>query len=201
MQVDEMISKAELFAMEFVGKINDKNMQDAAKAVYFMDNQEELSKMLTGLRTIVEKLKGQDAVSDDDMVLIDRAKAIKTKLETCITDYQQTLSINSSVTEEDTSVQLTEETIADAMKTNQTTQQISKNMAEIAEQQKIAANAPVFNYALVCDGQINMIEAHDKKTLNDMINQVANNGTYKNINLYQLSFKPVPLKQKTVLSV
>lgn len=201
MKVDEMISKAELFAMEFVGKISDKKMQDAAKAVYFMDNQDELSKMLTGLRTIIEKLKSQDNVSSDDMILIDRAKAIKTKIETCITEYQQTLSIDSSVTEEETSVQLTEQTIADAMQTNQTTQQISKNMAEIAEQQKIAANAPAYNYALVCDGQINMIEAHDKKSLNDMINQVANNESYKSINLYQLSFKPVPLKQKTVLSV
>lgn len=201
MQADEIISKAELFAMNFIAKIQDKNMQEAAKAAYFMDNQEELSKMLQGLKTVVERLKKQDIISDDDSVLIDRAEALRTQIEDCIKTYQQSLNIKSDISEEETSAQLTEQTIAEAMKTNQTTQQISKNMAEIAEQQKLAANAPAFNYALVCDGQINMIQASDKATLNNMINQVASNGNYKNISLFQMSFKPVPLKQKTILSV
>lgn len=201
MQADEIISKAELFAMNFIAKIQDKNMQEAAKAAYFMDNQEELGKMLQGLKTVVERLKEQDIISDDDSVLVDRAEALRTQIEDCIKTYQQSLNIKSDVSEEETSAQLTEQTIAEAMKTNQTTQQISKNMAEIAEQQKLAANAPAFNYALVCDGQINMIQASDKATLNNMINQVASNGNYKNISLFQMSFKPVPLKQKTILSV
>lgn len=201
MQADEIISKAELFAMDFIAKIQDKNMQEAAKAAYFMDNQEELGKMLQGLKTVVERLKEQDIITDDDYVLVDRAEALRTQIEDCIKIYQQSLNIKSDVSEEETSAQLTEQTIAEAMKTNQTTQQISKNMAEIAEQQKLAANAPAFNYALVCDGQINMIQANDKTTLNNMINQVAGNGNYKNISLFQMSFKPVPLKQKTILSV
>lgn len=201
MQADEIISKAELFAMNFIAKIQDKNMQEAAKAAYFMDNQEELGKMLQGLKTVVERLKEQDTISDDDSVLVDRAEALRTQIEDCIKTYQQSLNIKSDVSEEETSAQLTEQTIAEAMKTNQTTQQISKNMAEIAEQQKLAANAPAFNYALVCDGQINMIQASDKATLNNMINQVASNGNYKNISLFQMSFKPVLLKQKTILSV
>lgn len=201
MQADEIISKAELFAMDFIAKIQDKNMQEAAKAAYFMDNQEELGKMLQGLKTVVERLKEQDIITDDDYVLVDRAEALRTQIEDCIKIYQQSLNIKSDVSEEETSAQLTEQTIAEAMKTNQTTQQISKNMAEIAEQQKLAANAPAFNYALVCDGQINMIQANDKSTLNNMINQVAGNGNYKNISLFQMSFKPVPLKQKTILSV
>lgn len=201
MQADEIISKAELFAMNFIAKIQDKNMQEAAKAAYFMDNQEELGKMLQGLKTVVERLKEQDIISDDDSVLVDRAEALRTQIEDCIKTYQQSLNIKSDISEEETSAQLTEQTIAEAMKTNQTTQQISKNMAEIAEQQKLAANAPAFNYALVCDGQINMIQANDKATLNNMINQVAGNGNYKSISLFQMSFKPVPLKQKTILSV
>ena len=201
MQADEIISKAELFAMDFIAKIQDKNMQEAAKAAYFMDNQEELGKMLQGLKTVVERLKEQDIITDDDYVLVDRAEALRTQIEDCIKIYQQSLNIKSDVSEEETSAQLTEQTIAEAMKTNQTTQQISKNMAEIAEQQKLAANAPAFNYALVCDGQINMIQANDKTMLNNMINQVAGNGNYKNISLFQMSFKPVPLKQKTILSV
>ena len=127
--------------------------------------------------------------------------ALKVQLEECITAYQQTLNIKSDISEEETSAQLTEETIAEAMKNNQTTQQISKDMAEIAEQQKNAANIPAFNYALICDGQINMFEAYDKAALNNMINQVINDNAYNSINLYQISFKPVPLKQRTILTV
>lgn len=202
MKIDEAISKAESFALEFIGKIQDKNMQEAAKTAYFMDNQEELSKVLTALQRIVTGLRGQDeALSEDECLLLNRAEQITTRLRDCITAYQQSLVINNDITEEETSAQLTEETIADAMQTNQTTQQISKNMAAIAEQNKMAANAPNFNYALVCDGQITMLEAHDKNELNTMINQYANTSNFKNINLYQVTFKPVPLHQKTILSV
>ena len=202
MKVDEAVSKAESFALEFIGKIKDPNMQEAAKTAYFMDNQEELSKVLNALQRIVTGLKAQsDALDEDDVALLNRAEQITNQLKDCISDYQKSLTINNDITEEETSAQLTEETIADAMQTNETTKQISKNMAAIAEQNKIAANTPAFNYALVCDGQVTMFEAHDKNTINSMINQAADAGNYKNINLFQISFKPVPLRQKTVLSV
>ena len=202
MKVDEAVSKAESFALEFIGKIKDPNMQEAAKTAYFMDNQEELSKVLNALQRIITGLKAQsDALDEDDVALLNRAEQITSQLKDCISDYQKSLIINNNITEEETSAQLTEETIADAMQTNETTKQISKNMAAIAEQNKIAANTPAFNYALVCDGQVTMFEAHDKNTINSMINQAADTGNYKNINLFQISFKSVPLRQKTVLSV
>ena len=202
MKVDEAVSKAESFALEFIGKIKDPNMQEAAKTAYFMDNQEELSKVLNALQRIVTGLKAQsDALDEDDVALLNRAEQITNQLKDCISDYQKSLTINNDITEEETSAQLTEETIADAMQTNETTKQISKNMAAIAEQNKLAANTPAFNYAIVCDGQVTMFEAHDKNTINAMINQAADTGNYKNINLFQISFKPVPLRQKTVLSV
>ena len=94
----------------------------------------------------------------------------------------------------------TQETISDAMQNNKTTQEISANMQAIAEQQK-ASSQIGYNYALVCDGQINMIAAADKAQLNESINAIANNGEYKSIQLYQMAFTPVQLKKKTVLSV
>ena len=201
MRVDEAISKSESFALEFISKIQDPNMQEAAKTAYFMDNQEELSKILTALQRIVTGLRSGEELSEDETVLLNRAEQITKQLKDCITVYQQSLVINNDITEEDTSVQLTKETIADAMHTNQTTQQISKNMAAIAEQKELAAKTPSFNYVIVCDSQITMLEAHDKATLNNLINQAASAGNFKDINLYQVSFKPVPLHQKTVLSV
>jgi hypothetical protein len=85
------------------------------------------------------------------------------------------------------------------MKTNKTTQEISANMQAIAEQQK--ASQVGFNYALVCDGEMNMIAAADKNQLNESINKIVNASNYKNINLYQVTFTPVPLKKKTILTV
>ena len=202
MKVDEIISKAELFAMNFIAKISDKSEQAARKQAYFLDNQEELQKYMGALQKITTTINKNDSSDDgeDYEVLLNRADSVIDNLKTAIAEYQKELTISDDTSEEDTTVALTEDTIADAMKTNKTTQEISANMQAIAEQQK-ASNAIGYNYALVCDGQINMIAATDKTQLNESINAVANAGNYKSIQLYEMSFKPVQLKKKTVLAV
>lgn len=202
MKISEALEKAESFALEFISHIQNPNLQEAAKTVYFMDNQEELSKVLNALQRIAEGLTFKvDSLTDEEKQLIIRAESLTKQLKGCISEYQKSLTINNDITEEDTAVQLTDETIANAMQTNQTTQQISKDLTAIAEQNKLAAVSPSFNYVLACDGQFTMIEAHDKNTLNQVINQTVGAGNYKDIKLYQVSFKPVPLHQKTILSV
>ena len=108
--------------------------------------------------------------------------------------------IENTVTEEDTTATLTTETISEAMQSNKTTQEISANMQAIAEQQT-AISQIGFNYALVCDGQINMIAATTKSQLVDSINAIADGGNYKDIALFKMQFTPVPLQKKTVLSI
>lgn len=202
MKLDEVISKAELFAMNFIAKISDKSEQAARKQAYFLDNQEELSKYMGALQKIVTSIHKDDPSEDgeDYEVLLNRADSVITNLKTAIAEYQKELTISDDTSEEDTTAALTQETISDAMKTNKTTQEISANMQAIAEQQKVASQIG-YNYALVCDGQINMIAAADKAQLNDSINAIANAGNYKSIQLYEMSFKPVQLKKKTVLTV
>lgn len=200
MKADEIISKAELFSMNFIAKIGDKTEQSARKQAYFLDNQEDLQKYMGALQKIVVSLNEDENISDEDTVLVDRAKAIIDNLKQAITEYQKELTICTDTSEEDTTTSLTKETIADAMKTNKTTQEISANMQAIAEQQKVTSQVG-YNYALVCDGQINMIAAADKTQLNESINAIANAGNYKSIQLYEMSFKPVQLKKKTVLTV
>ena len=200
MKVDEIISKAELFAMNFIAKISDKSEQAARKQAYFLDNQEDLQKYMGALQKIVTGLSEDENTTDDDIVLIDRAKAVIDNLKKAISEYQKELTISDDISEEDTTAALTQETISDAMQNNKTTQEISANMQAIAEQQK-AASAIGYNYALVCDGQINMIMATDKAQLNASINQIANSGNYKDIQLYQMAFTPVQIKKKTVLTV
>lgn len=200
MKADEIISKAELFSMSFIAKISDKSEQAARKQTYFLDNQEELTKYMGALQKIVASYGEEPNLTEDDALLIERAQAIIDNLKKAIADYQKELTISDDTSEEDTTAALTQETISDAMKTNKTTQEISANMQAIAEQQK-ASSQIGYNYALVCDGQINMIAANDKAQLNDSINAIANAGNFKSIQLYEMTFKPVQLKKKTVLTV
>lgn len=199
MKADEVISKAELFAMSFISKIQDKSEQPGRRQAYFLDNQEELKLYMGALQKII-KVEDESALTDDDLVLVQRAEETLSKLKLAMDEFQKELIIQDTVSEEDTTAVFTEETLSNAMKTNKTTQEISANMTAIAEQQKAAANIG-YNYALVCDGAINLIGAQDKAQLNDSINAIANAGNFKSIQLYELKFTPVPLKKKTVLTV
>ena len=200
MKADEIISKAELFANDFIKKLSDSTEQPERKQVYFLDNQDELKKYMSALQKIANSVNDNENVTDEDMVLVDKASNIIADLKTAVSNFQKELIVNPDATEEDTTAVLSEDTISDAMKSNKTTQEISKNMNAIAEQQK-ASTAIAYNYALGCDGQINMFFANTKDELNNMINSLANNSNYKDIQLFKMSCVPVPLHKKTVLSV
>ena len=200
MKAGEIISKAELFANDFIKKLSDSTEQPERKQVYFLDNQDELKKYMSALQKIANSVNDNENVTDEDMVLVDKASNIIADLKTAVSNFQKELIVNPDATEEDTTAVLSEDTISDAMKSNKTTQEISKNMNAIAEQQK-ASSTIACNYALVCDGQINMFLANTKDELNNMINNLANSGNYKDIQLFKMSFVPVPLNKKTVLSV
>ena len=200
MQIDEVISKAEQFAIEFIAKLTDKSEQSSKRQVYFLDNQDKLQQYMGALQKIVAGFKDEENITEDDVVLLDRANGIIDKLKATISEFQKELTVNDDITEEDTTVQFTEETLKNAMKTNKTTQEIAANMNAIAESQKIKAKI-AYNYALVCDGQITMLTANNTQELNDSINAVAGAGNYKSIDLYKMQFTPVPLKKKTILSV
>ena len=200
MKADEIISKAELFTNDFIKKLSDSTEQPERKQVYFLDNQDELKKYMSALQKIANSVNDNENVTDEDMVLVDKASNIITDLKTAVSNFQKELIVNPDATEEDTTAVLSEDTISDAMKSNKTTQEISKNMNAIAEQQKVST-AIAYNYALVCDGQVNMFLANTKDELNNIINNLANSGNYKDIQLFKMSFVPVPLNKKTVLSV
>lgn len=200
MKADEIISKAELFVMNFITKMKDQSEQPARKQVFFMDSQEDLTKYMNALQKIVGAYQGETDLSEDDQVILDKANELITKLRDAVTEYKKELTISDSITEEDTTTQLTQDKIAEAMKTNKTTQEIAANMQAIAESQKVAAQVP-YNYILVCDGQVNLLAAQTKDQLNTAMNNVANQGNYKDIALFQMQLTPVPIKKVTQLSV
>lgn len=199
MKIDEIISKSELFAMNFIAKINDKTEQPTRKQIYFLDNQDELQKYMDTLQKIVIRINSAPDIATDDAILADKASDIVKNLKDAISEFQKELVIDNNITEQDTTVSLTKETISDAMKTNKTTQEISKNMQSIINQTK--ANQVNYNYALVCDGNMNLLYAEDKDTLNKTINDLTSTSNFKNVQLYELNFKEIPLKKKVVFGI
>lgn len=199
MKIDEIISKSELFAMNFIAKINDKTEQPTRKQIYFLDNQDELQKYMDTLQKIVIRINSAPDIATDDAVLADKASDIVKSLKDAISEFQKELVIDNNITEQDTTVSLTKETISDAMKTNKTTQEISKNMQTIINQNK--ANQVNYNYALVCDENMNLLYAEDKDTLNKTINDLTSTSNFKNVQLYELDFKEIPLKKKVVFGI
>ena len=203
MKADELISKAENFAMSFIAKLKDPSEQPERKQLFFMDNQDELKKYMTALQTTLNGLRenqeDSEELTDDETLLIQRAESVVMQIKQAVSDFQQSLVINSDVQEEDITPALTEETITEAMKTNKTTQDINANMNAIAEQRK--TQVPQYNYVLVCDGTLTMLNVATKEELNSQINAVANQGQYKSIQLFKMQYTPVPLKQQTILTV
>lgn len=201
MNADEIITRAESFAKNFIAKLQDKTEQPERKQVFFLDTQDELKKYMGALQKIANMPVTTDVdggVDTDEELLVTKAGDILEDIKNAISEYQKELMVSPDTAEEDTTVSLTTETISEAMKTNKTTQEISANMTAIAEQQK--ANA-LYNYALSCDGQLFMFNATTKDELNTYINNAANSNNYKDIQLFKMQFTPVPLKKKTVLSV
>lgn len=206
MTADEVISKAERFAMSFTDKLKDESQTQQSRQVFFMENQDELRKYMGALQKTIEALRepSENTEEDDEDVadnqmLLSKAEEIVTNLRQAIAEFQNELMINSDVSEDDITPVVSEETIGDAMKNNKTTQNIAANMEAIAEQKK--ANAISYNYMLVCDGESTLIFAKDKQTLEVNINAVVDAGNYKDIRLYKVSYTPVPLKTRTILSV
>ena len=196
----EIVNKASAFATGFIDGIQNEDSTQQAKQLYFMDNQDELRKYMGALQKTIEALKQEQANDSDEekenQELLAMAEGIVANLKQAISKFQAELTIDANVAEEDVTPALTEEAIGDAMKTNKTTQNIAADMEAIAQQ-----NAVPYNYMLVCDGDTIMIAAPDKQTLETHINKATENGAYNSVRLYKLTYTPVPLKTKTILSV
>lgn len=201
MTPNEIIEQGREIAQQLVENLADPNKQTAAKQVYFMDNSEKIKGCMAALNQLItvtsENLQQSgDIIDGEQSAILSDAKTIVQDMQQTISDFQKLLMISADVSEEQTTPSLTEETLAEAKKSNSTTQEIVQNMDAIA-----SSKAAPYNYAMMCDGKITLLQAKTKDELNQTINAIANAGQYKSINLYQLTFTPVPLKQKTILTV
>ena len=73
-------------------------------------------------------------------------------------------------------------------------------MAAIAKEQAMPKTS-LYNHMLVCDGQSYFLYAADKVSLETQVNNVVNGGAYADIQLFEVNFKPIPLKKKTIITL
>lgn len=196
----EVLDKSKGFAEELVSQLSDKSVDLNKRQVYFMDNHSKVQACMSSLKTIVESYQETpDSLTDDDLKMMNDAKAVLSTLQNTIADFQKELMIVETVNEDDIKEPqgLTQETLKGAMQNNETTKKIAQDMETIA---KNAQGIP-YNHCMVCDGKLHMFAAATKEELEKAINDIANAGSYKDIRLYKMSFSPVSMKKKTVLTV
>lgn len=201
MTPQEVIEKGREIAQDLVANLADPNKQTASKQVYFMDHSEEIKSSMGALNQLITTITANmdpdsDIIDGDQAALLSDAKKIVQDMQQTISDFQKLLMISSDVSEEQITPQLNEQTLHEAQQNNSTTKEIVQNMDAIAK-----SKAAPYNYAMMCDGTVTLLYAATKEELNKAINQVANTGKYKEIKLFSLTFTPVPLKQKTILTV
>ena len=197
MDIVNVIEKSREFAINFIDIIGDTSEQLSKRQVFFMDNQKRLKQCFDTLQKIANEELPEDI--DDKEKYVNLADCVITNLKLAINKFQKELTISDNITAEETVPQLTEETLKDALKENKTTQEIAANMNAIANQ-----NSPAFtpyNYALFYDGLCAMISADTKEKLNADINAVLDTGNYTDIKLFKVSYSPVEIKTKTVVTV
>lgn len=212
-KMNDYLEQSENYINYIIDIINDPNEQAAKKQVTFLDNQTQISECMDGLMKFKDKcnelLKDEDGSEEGKEKIrnmLNKAEQIQDNMKNAAEELKKQLSnIDPNEKLEDNQVKLTADTLNDAVKNNKTTQEISKNMNDIANQvknqQAVQSKMPKASYALVVEGKTTYIQANDINTLNTKIQHVLNGYSGQDVVLYQISYTQMPLKTKTTYSV
>ena len=160
------------------------------KTRWFMDNQ-------ASLKNCNEMIKN---INEDDFVeeeLNDLNEA-KTKLRECIADYKNLMSVNKDISEEDTKVELTEDTISDALENKKSVQEMQQSLQEIEENDGTTNMPSNLKYAILVNvnGRTVPLFTDDKIDLSQLVTKAIS--TYgvgiDNIHVFELNEKKVSMK-------
>lgn len=195
----EIIEQSKKVTAELVSQLSNKEIPQNKRQVYFMDNHAKIQGCMKALNAVVKEIKESELTSAEDLDIMEEAENILGELQSTIVTFQKELMINENISDEDIDKipGLTAESIQQAAQDNDTTKDIIQDMNNIAK------NSPAnigYTHCLVCDGTMNMFTANTKEELNKNINDIASAGNYKQFNLFRVSFIPVPLKKKTILT-
>lgn len=203
-ETKKLLSEAKDFIKEFCTKITGTEINETAKQVYFLDNQQKIKEtmdILTGIKTGYDNLGIELEDNSEEQKCYELCCGLINKLTKTLTDYKNSYSgINPNVTVEDTTAVVTEETINDAAKNNTSTQKIIKDMNEISQKANIA-QMQEFTHAILVGKKFTYVKATTNQELNTLINEIVEANQNEKISVYEVNFIPMPLKKKTVYTV
>lgn len=203
-EMRKILSDAKDFIKDFCTKICSNELNESAKQVLFLDNQQKVKETMESLNNIKN---GFDNIGieledgSDDQKAYELCVGLMSKLTKTLSDYRNSCSnINPNVTVEDTTAIVNEDTISEAVKNNPSTQKIIKDMNEINEKANIA-QLKEFTHAILAGKKFTYVKPSTTQELNMFINEVADANPNEKISVYEVDFKPITLKQKTVYTV
>lgn len=203
-ETKKLLSEAKDFIKEFCTKITGTEINETAKQVYFLDNQQKIKEtmdILTGIKTGYDNLGIELEDNSEEQKCYELCCGLINKLTKTLTDYKNSYAnIKHDVTVEDTTAVVTKDTIADAAKNNTSTQKIIKDMNEINQKANIA-QMQEFTHAILAGKKFTYVKATTNQELNALINEVVDANPNEKVSVYEVNFIPMPLKKKTVYTV
>ena len=203
-EMKQKLSVAKDFIKDFCNKLSGNEMNESAKQVFFLDNQQKVKQTmeeLSGIKDGFDNLGIELEDGSEEQKCYELCTGLMNKLTKTLTDYKNSYSgINPNVTVEDTTAVVTEETISDAAKNNSSTKKIIKDMNEINEKASIA-QIQEFTHAILVGKKFMYVKATTAQELNTLINEAVDTNPNEKVSVYEVEFKPMPLKKKTIYTV
>lgn len=203
-QIKTLLSNAKDFIKDFCNKISSNEMNDNAKQVFFLDNKqkvEETMKSLKDIRTNFDSLGIELEDGSEEEKCYELCVGLMNKLTKSLTDYKNSYAgVKADITEEETTAVVNEETINDAIQNNSSTKKMIKDLNEINEKANLA-QVQEFTHAILVGKKFMYVKVTTVQELNDLINEAVDANPKEKVSVYEVGFKPLPLKTKTIYTV
>lgn len=203
-EIKKVLQDAKDFIKEFCTKLSGEEMNDSAKQVFFLDNQQKVKQTMESLNNIKGAFDSMGVELEDgseEQQCYELCVGLMGKLTNTLTNYKNSYAaVKPNVTEEETTVVVNEQTIQEAAQNNTSTQKIIKDMNEINERASIS-QMQEFTHAILVGKKFIYVKATTAQELNTLVNEAADANPNEKISVYEVQFNPIPLKKKTVYTV
>lgn len=203
-EIKKVLQDAKDFAKEFCTKLSGEEMNDSAKQVFFLDNQQKVKQVMESLSNIKNAYDSMGMELEDgseEQQCYELCSGLMNKLTKTLTDYKNSYStVKADVTVEETTAVVNEQTIQEATQNNTSTQKMIKDLNEINERASIA-QLQEFTHAILVGKKFIYVKTTTTQELNALINEAADANPNEKVSVYEVQFNLMPLKKKTMYTV
>ena len=203
-EIKKVLQDAKDFIKEFCTKLSGEEMNDSAKQVFFLDNQQKVKQTmeaLSNIKNVYDSMGVELEDGSEEQQCYELCTGLMGKLTSTLTNYKNSYAtVKPNVTEEETTVVVNEQTIQEAAQNNTSTQKIIKDMNEINERASIS-QMQEFTHAILVGKKFIYVKATTAQELNTLVNEAADANPNEKVSVYEVEFKPMSLKKKTIYTV